>query len=275
MKTLYTLVILGLLPVGLAVAQNNSTPSNRSSVRPPATRPAAADAQNTTPNRQQELYDQYHGVNKKTTPPTTTAAPATSRIESQPDAVANRPELPSASGSTSGFRIGLRGGVTYLVYTEKATGVDPTVGFVGGLTFNLGAGAISFQPEINYARYSIKSSLSSVTVASDRIEVPLFLKLSTGTYNGSRFFLNVGPYGTYLASASLNGKKISLEGVEGRISYGAAAGIGAALKAGPGHLTVEVRGYYQLGDNNKPSSGTSTTIPAQATLGYLFPLGGR
>lgn len=274
MKVLAIIVILSLLPTGLSVAQ---TPA-RSSVRPPATRPAATEGQPApTTNRQQELYDQYHGVNKKTTTPTTTAAPATSRIESQPTAAATRPEQPSSAGSRSGVRIGLRGGVTYLVYTEKVTGVDPAIGFVGGLTFNFGAGTLSFQPEINYARYGVKSSFlgTNVTAASDQINVPLFLKIASGTYDGTRFFLNVGPYGAYVASASVNGKKFTLNGSEGRISYGAAAGIGAALKAGPGHLTIEVRGYYQLGDNNKPSDGTSTTIPAQATLGYMFPLGGR
>ena len=47
------------------------------------------------------------------------------------------------------------------------------------------------------------------------------------------------------------------------------------VKAGPGHVTLEGRGYYQLGDNAKPSSGDSKTILAQATIGYMFPLGGR
>lgn len=191
-----------------------------------------------------------------------------------------RSERPlSSDGRTSGVRIGVRGGVTYPVYLEQEAGIDPTVGFVGGVVFNFGRGTLSFQPELNYARYGVKArnsfSNSTVNVAADVFEVPLLLKIASGSANSTRFFLNIGPYGAYASSASINGQKLSLDNLDGRFSFGAAAGVGAALKAGPGHLTVELRGQYLLGNTESQLNTDSRVINTQATLGYMIPLGGR
>lgn len=268
------LTVLSLI-TGSAFAQTSGT----------TTKPTAT----TSTNRQQELYDQYHGITKKqaTTVPTTTptATPAqpqrqtSSYSSTQPTTTVSRPQQTSYDGSTSGLRIGLRSGVTYLIFTEKQPLNDPSFGFVGGVTLNFGSGTVSFQPEVNYGRYSVKATNPfdglKVTAAFDQIEVPLFLKISSGSNAGNRFFVNVGPYGAYLASISLNGKKESLTGAKGRFGYGAAAGIGTALKAGPGHITIEVRGMYSFGDTETGFTTDSKTILTQGTVGYSFPLGGR
>ncbi|WP_460974781.1 porin family protein [Spirosoma knui] len=303
MKRYYSFLILSLLPISLAVAQSTTTKpgtSSRSAVKPPATRPAATDAssadqsgssaQSTSSNRRQELYDQYHSQTKRPAAQTPTSSPAPA---SQPTAETETPKpvmaqtsnrtqssaaaSPKDDGSSSGVRIGIRGGVTYLAYTEENSFAKPAVGFVGGVTFNFGKGALSFQPEINYARYSSKITVLgfSSTIAADQIEVPLFLKISSGTYEGNRFFLNVGPYGSYLASARADGQKESLEGTSGRFGFGAAAGVGAAILAGPGHFTVEVRGHYPLGDIDNGFATDANIIFCQAAVGYVFPLGGR
>lgn len=173
--------------------------------------------------------------------------------------------------------MGLRGGVTYLYNFDSDIETDPAISFIGGLVFNFGKGAVSFQPEINYARYGVKSDLfgTTITAAFDQIEVPLLLKIATANASQSRLFINVGPYGSYLLNISLDGKTQSLDGVKGRFGFGAAAGIGGSIKAGPGHLTVEVRGLYPLGDTDGGFSTDSKTILGQGTLGYVFPLGGR
>ncbi|WP_169921772.1 porin family protein [Spirosoma rigui] len=258
-------------------ASVSSTTTSRSAVRPAATATPA-------PNRQQELYDQYHGVTKKPS----TAAPAPTMPADQPTsrpstAVANtspavgRPV--SSEGSLSGFRLGVRGGVTYLVYLEEVTGIKPAIGFVGGLFANVGKGTFSFQPELNYARYMFNvqnpSGPSDITGAVDQFEIPLLLKISSGSVQTSRFFLNIGPYGAYVSSASINGQKISLSDATNRFRFGAAAGVGAALKTGPGHLTVELRGMYELGDSDTGFTTDSRTVYPQLTIGYLMPLGGR
>ena len=116
---------------------------------------------------------------------------------------------------------------------------------------------------------------TTLTLNSDQFEVPLFLKIASGSVNSTRFFVNIGPYGAYTSSVSVNGQKGSLEGVPGRFSFGAAAGVGVALKAGPGHVTVELRGLYELGTSDRKIGTDSKTILSQATVGYMFPLGGR
>lgn len=140
---------------------------------------------------------------------------------------------------------------------------------------NVGTGTISFQPEINYSRVSTRTASFGGTVKSDidRIELPLLLRLASGTVNSTRFFLNVGPYGAYASSASLNGQKFPLDGTRNRFSFGAAAGVGAALRAGPGHVTLELRGMYELGQVDTGFNANARTILAQGTVGYMVPLG--
>ena len=241
-------------------ASISSAASTRPAVRPPATSPGPQTT--ASPNRQQEQYDQYHSVTKKETTIATTSS------------AGKRPV--SSDGSLSGFRIGVRGGVTRLVYLEEVTGIEPSIGFVGGLVVNLGKGTFSFQPELNYARYAFKvQGTSSISGAVDQFEIPLLLKISSGSVNTNRFFLNVGPYGAYVSSASLNGQNLSLDDATNRFRFGAALGVGAALQAGPGHFTVELRGLYELGDSEAGFNLDSKTIYPQATIGYMIPLGGR
>lgn len=269
----YAPMALLLLVTSSTLAQTGGT----------VTKPAAT----TSTNRQQELYDQYHGVSKKTTTITTPVTQSQRRTSdygsTRSTTASSRPQQTSAYGRPSGVRIGVRGGVTYAFFTEQQPLLKPGVGFVGGLTFNSGGGTLSFQPEINYARYNVKADALgyNVKAAFDVIEVPLLLKIASGSYLGNRFFVNVGPYGSYLASASINGQKRSLQDEKGRFGFGAALGVGAALKAGPGHVTVEARSLYRLGDtangfNTDNEFGVSgKVIQSQLTLGYSFPLGGR
>ncbi len=276
MKSVYLFLTLVLLPFGLSMAQTTPTSTTLTS----KTKPASTTITSTSSNRQQELYDEYHGITKKSTatpaatkPTTYTEKPAS---PAQPTASASQSQRMYTMNNASGIRIGVRGGVTYPAFLETK-GVDPALGFVGGITLNLGAGHVSFQPELNYTRYNTKQKLTGFTStnAFDVLEVPLFLKIASGTYAGNRFFLNIGPYAAYRMSASQDGQKVSLEGTTGRFGFGAGAGIGAAIKAGPGHFTIEARGLYSLGDTDSGFSTDSKTIYAQGTLGYIFPLGGR
>ncbi len=276
MKSRFIVLALGIFISGTAQAQTKpgSKPVGpRPAVRPPAT----------TPNRQQELYDQYHGVSKKPA----AVSPANRQPAPLPEpetTVATTTERPvSAMRGSSGVRIGVRGGITYPAQLEKLVDINtnPAVGFVGGFVANFGQGRLSFQPELNYARYAYKLDDGFgglvVTTASNQLEVPLLLKIASGSVNSNRFFMTVGPYAAYTLGISIGGQNVPLNGSGGRFSFGAAAGLGAALKAGPGHLTIEVRGLYPLGqasDGIKISTD-SRTINAQATLGYMFPLGGR
>ncbi|GAB3888865.1 hypothetical protein GCM10028825_22360 [Spirosoma agri] len=189
--------------------------------------------------------------------------------------VASVPENAPVADQRATIRIGARAGVTYPIYFEEMAGRDPVVGFVGGVVAQFGRGTFSFQPEVNYSRVKTKqtSAFGTFNGSANQFVVPLFLKISSGTFDGNRFFLNIGPYGSYLSSASVNGVKQSLDNTIGRFSFGAAAGVGTMLKAGPGHVTIEVRGSYQLGDNVNGFSTASKTILGEGTIGYVFPLG--
>ena len=296
MKSLYILLSLGLLLPVLAEAQNPATQSSttkpksttssttsRPSVRPPATRAAESNASvsptSAKPNRQQELYDQYHGVTKKPTPPppvSVASEPAPIPQATRPEpVVASSPDNTLLDNQNAAIRIGIRAGVTYPFYFEKMAGLDPVVGFVGGVVAQFGRGTFSFQPEVNYSRVNTKqiSGFGTFNGSANQFVVPLFLKISSGTFDGNRFFLNVGPYGSYLSSINVNGVKQAIDNTIGRVSFGAAAGAGALLKAGPGHVTVEIRGSYRLGDNVNGFSTDSRTILGEGTIGYIFPLG--
>jgi|GEM_PF-1007760 len=295
MKHLLLLLTIAALTPLLSFAQNQTgAKTSPGLIVTPATSNTSAN-----PNRQQELYDQYHGITKK---PGTQPAPAQSgnMSRTQPDKSNDRtrPERPAkpalaiskperaapaaAESSTSGVRIGLRGGVTYPIFLETVTDVDPGIGFTGGVVFQFGSGTLSFQPEINYTRNALKlrfidglGNESIVTGATDQLEIPLLLKLASGDATSNRFFVNLGPYASYALNVSANGKTQSLDGADGRLGFGAAVGIGAALKTGPGHLTIELRGLYSLGDTDSGFNTESRVINTQATLGYIIPLGGR
>lgn len=270
MKSLFSFLALTLLPIGLSVAQSRSTT------------PTSTTTSGST-NRLQDLYDEHHGITRKK--PNTASAPSSKPAPTRPEQKPSEPAYDQstaadrevANGSLSRTRIGIRGGVTYPFFLEKAAGIDPVPGFVGGLTFNFGSGKVSFQPEVNYTRYTQKENAFGFSVKNgvDALEVPLFLKISSGTYAGNRFFVNVGPYAAYALSSSVDGKTVSLKNEKGRLGFGAAAGVGAALKAGPGHVTIEVRGLYPLGNTDGGFNTDLKTIFGQGTLGYIFPLGGR
>ncbi|UFH54914.1 porin family protein [Spirosoma sp. KNUC1025] len=278
-KSFCPLLMMLVLAVGGSFAQSSSTT---------ATQPMST----TSTNRMQDLYDQYHGVSKKpaTTTSTPTSAPAAVSTPAPParraseynnpqPVATSRPKSADADANMSGVRVGIRGGITNTFFTEEQSLIKSDIGYVGGLTFNFGAGTFSFQPEVNYARYGLKvnDDFTGVSVkgAADVIEVPLLLKLSTGTYAGHRFFINIGPYGSYLAGVSANGKKVPIDDSISRFGFGAAAGIGVALKAGPGHVTLEGRGLYSFGDTQDGFSTDSRAIRSQLTVGYVFPLGSR
>ncbi len=289
MKRLPLLLAVAALSPLLSPAQNQTG----SKTSPGLTVTPTTSSTYTNPNRQQELYDQYHGVTRKPgaepvpSPSGTMSRTRPDRAErpARPAVAVSKPQQDapaSADVSTSGVRIGLRGGVTYPVFLETIAGLDPGVGFTGGLVFQFGSGTLSFQPELNYTRNALKlrfmggsGNESIVTGATDQLEIPLLLKLASGDATSNRFFVNLGPYVSYALNVSANGKTQSLDGADGRLGFGAAAGIGAALKTGPGHLTIELRGLYSLGDIDTGFNTESRVINTQATLGYIIPLGGR
>lgn len=233
--------------------------------------------------KKQQMYDELHGVKNQSNAP-------------DMGKKGKKGQDPSRNGSmTGGFPtgtdtkapaseaeartyIGVRVGGNYSTYLERLTipngtgGIldvtpDPLYGFHAGVVFQFGRGGIAFQPEINFNQDYLKTTAGTLSASS--LVVPLLAKFQFGQQGNTRFFVNVGPYGTYsLESGS----------TETVIGYGGALGLGVGIPAGPGKITVEARGYYPLGD----SKGTydfanipGKPITGQLSLGYLFPLGSR
>lgn len=288
MKSMYVLPGLCLLLSGFCEAQNQpSTASPESTTASPRSRPTKR------PNRMQDLYDHYHSYSDKPTSvssvseapvinspaaaSTSTPAPVSAQPSTSEPTLTTIPAKPESSIENRTVRIGARGGITYPLFLENVVSTDPGVGFVGGVVFQFGRGKLSFQPEINYSRITLNTDAGygKIKVSSDQVVVPLFLKISSGTFAGNRFFVNVGPYGAFLASISQNGIKREIDSNTSRFAFGAAAGVGVMLKAGPGHVTIEARGRYALGNSQNGLSTDAKSILTEGTLGYIFPLGIR
>ena len=244
------------------------------------------------PVKKQEMYDELHGVKAKPatpetgknsrntrkakdTKPTDTGATDGRNTDESATRAANRYGVDNAS-SEAKMHIGVRAGGNYNMYLDAPSSnapYDPTYGFHGGIVFLFGRGGIAFQPEINFnqdnkydgkvdpgtLKYN-KSSFSSLVV-------PLLVKFQFGQQGHPRFFVNVGPYGTYAVDAQTTS-----------LGYGGALGLGMGFPMGPGKFTVEARGYYALGDNSGLTEFANVPykpVLGQFSIGYLFPLGSR
>ncbi|MBO0950786.1 porin family protein [Fibrella forsythiae] len=229
--------------------------------------------------KKQQMYDELHGVkNQPNTPNTGKKGQGSTRNGgSMTGGFPTGTETKQADSEARTY-IGVRVGGNYSTYLERLvipTGTggtidvtpDPLYGFHAGIVFQFGRGGIAFQPEINFNQDYLKSTTGTISASS--LVVPLLAKFQFGQQGNTRFFVNVGPYGTYALESG------STETV---IRYGGALGLGVGIPAGPGKITVEARGYYPLGD----SKGTydfanipGKPITGQVSLGYLFPLGSR
>lgn len=245
----------------------------------------AATNEPTDPVKQQQMYDELHGVKAKTVTPETgknsrnsrkakdAATPTDSRsADETATRAANRYGVENA-GSEAKMHIGVRAGGNYSTLLNAPAGVtiDPVYGFHGGIVFLFGRGGIAFQPEINFNQDYVKvlnpGTLKNDNVSVSSLVVPLLVKFQFGQQGHPRFFVNVGPYGTYAVDAQTTS-----------IGYGGALGIGMGFPMGPGKFTVEARGYYALGDNSGTTEFANvpyTPVLGQFSIGYLFPLGGR
>ncbi len=247
----------------------------------------AATTEPTDPVKQQQMYDELHGVKARPATIETTGknsrkakgakptdADATNGRSADETATraANRYGVENA-GSEAKMHIGVRAGGNYSTLLDQPAGftIDPIYGFHGGIVFLFGRGGIAFQPEINFQQDYVKvlnpGTLTNDNVSVSSLVVPLLVKFQFGQQGRPRFFVNVGPYGTYAVDAQTTS-----------IGYGGALGIGMGFPMGPGKFTVEARGYYALGDNSGTTEFANVPgkpVVGQLSVGYLFPLGGR
>lgn len=166
----------------------------------------------------------------------------------------------------------------------------------------------SVYAEVNYAQLGWKEDIRTVTdepvingttgVAEaysrtiNYVQVPVFAHLAWGREDrGFNFFVNLGPqFGFYLsestdanftleqrnaADRAVNVVAQDTMAVEKKFDYGIAAGLGAEYSIpGAGHLLLEARYYYGLGnlyrDTKRDFFGSSNYGNIVVKLSYLF-----
>jgi len=183
--------------------------------------------------------------------------------------------------------IGLRatGIAAFVVGKDIPDYTKPYFGYGGGLVANFALGKhFSFQPEVLYAQegFSLKGEEDGIKIDAafklSGIQVPLLIKYSFGESNKG-FFINAGPYGTYLLNSMIHdktpgGEKVTVKPEKTTIEYGVAAGFGVAVPMGKGRLLIEARGNYYLGATGEELDLTDAAfVTGTVSVGYLFPIG--
>lgn len=194
---------------------------------------------------------------------------------------------PSVASEEANSFIGLKasGIAAFVVGKDIPEFAKPYYGYGGGLVANFGLGKhLSFQPEVLYAQegFSVKGEEDGEKVNASfvlsGIQVPLLIKYSFGEYNKG-FFINAGPYGTYLLNSKVTdktpgGTNYTYKPEKTTIEYGVAAGLGVAVPMGRGRLLVEARGTYYLGaSGDELDLDKASLVTAALSIGYLFPIG--
>lgn len=197
----------------------------------------------------------------------------------------------SSTSDGTGFSAGLRAGGTFLlnkqddfpvqgITLENKLAPSYTVGLIANYGFN---SSFSIQPEVLYSQLStqFKANIQgeTLTLRADvnALEIPVLFKYSFG--ERVRLFVNAGPFIYYLLNGqtklSFQGDsetdKITYDQNDGRLNYGATAGIGATIPLGPGSLLAEGRFNYTLGDNAKNTTHENLKV-FNLSVGYLIPL---
>jgi hypothetical protein len=204
---------------------------------------------------------------------------------------AEKVKIPKSSSSNDLIktRVGFKAGVNNIFFLNSGKigsllgSGDPAmaIGFHGGVIANIGINEkVAIQPEILFSQQKVKitDATDNLIVSSNVIEIPLALQLNFG--NTTKFFINIGGYGTYLLSGKLDAKvggssyatEVNLEGVsfKNRTDYGAILGVGVKFNQ---QLFIEARGNYSLKNSDAyfdSSNKSAKAISVGISLGYLF-----
>ena len=209
------------------------------------------------------------------------------------------------AGSGLNFSIGLRGGLNLNTVSNQLKGLDPSskaqqlLGFHGGLVMEFGGKMFSVQPEVLFSQIGAKVTVSpdptdpddaggAIKATGNTVTVPLLLKAKFGNADNLKFFVNAGPYISYLLSSRavvMSGSTVIFDETakftdnKGRIGYGAMAGGGVELGLGFGKLLLEGRYALGLGDNAGSTAGVANneSFPRaiMVSVGILIPIGGK
>lgn len=182
--------------------------------------------------------------------------------------------------------VSIKGGLTWSSLAMASTEPIPfTFGnlqfYTGGLSFSLGLGFVSIQPEVLYVRmgglYKIDEA-NSLEFRHQYIQVPVMLKFNVVPAGPVRPFICAGGYGAYLIKSE---GVLKVDGVPDkedltedyvRFDYGLVGGAGLTFKL-PG-IAISIEGRYNYGLANimkDPVAGDSIKNRSiMALVGFGF-----
>ena len=197
----------------------------------------------------------------------------------------------NVSGQTFSLGAKVGPGIAYYSNFDKLDGLlvrSPNIridaGVIGNLSFNK---LVSLQFEMLYEQKGEKYKMTFETTETARIylnyiTMPVLIQFSH-SFGRVKLFGGAGPYVGY----ALDGKMIDSESKTTikfgkdefrRFDAGATANLGFGVKAGPGHIFLDVRYNYGLMDIQQPEKKPEGYKPhhnrnLDVCVGYIIPLG--
>ena len=180
-----------------------------------------------------------------------------------------------AAQAQTGVRFGLKAGASLTNVTSSSQ--DNKFGFNGGGIVNFGIDDMfSIQPEVLYSNkgYKIKGGTNGLRVALNYIDVPVLVKLATGS---TGLFFELGPQVGFRLAADLkdNDNSASFKDYTKSVDFGYAAGLGFQVASGP---MVGLRyngGFTKIGKDGNVNGAQVTASDGknsafQLYVGFLF-----
>ena len=204
-------------------------------------------------------------------------------------------------GQTNKFDIGLENGPSLRSLwgddlVENST--DPTIGFSTGQTFQYNfPKLISIRTNVTYERKGAFSKLQLTDVAGnpikeitfyinlDYLTMPLLIRLTFG--NKIKFFVNIGPYFSYLINQTFDTSAFNLfpifisDNTDSfkRFDMGLSSGLGGGLPINDNFLlTLEIRnnlGFYNVSNVPIDNNGSILTNSTNLLIGIAYRFGTR
>lgn len=226
-------------------------------------------------------------TSKVQTAPSTTVDPPTSNttVKQSTGPLGNTEKRPSTyqwksqkinqNYDNQGITWGIRAAIAQVITLENE-GSKIVPSYEVGILANIPLATQSaIQAELLYLQRSTKYDLTSnmnTQIGNRMLSLPILYQYSWGGSN-MPFFVNVGPYISYLLSVNrklIEPNKTTSESIDltnfsfsNRLEAGIGAGFGANITS---NITAELRGYYNI----KKLEGASRAATVSLGVGYLF-----
>lgn len=163
----------------------------------------------------------------------------------------------AAAPAPAQARIGLKGGISYSTLSNASPDFGTRTGFAAGLSFDLGSGLLSLQPEALYVQKGTDDAGTPSATAPklSYAEVPVLLKLTLGP-SSLQPMAYAGPSVAFRLSCR-TGESDCAAGTFKSTDWGAVLGAGLRV-GGRSGFTIEGRYNWGLKDIHDIGAGVDT-----------------